>query len=109
MRRGNNATWRRPREFDRNTNPNSKSLSPQATTTFSTALFSMADWNPSNWILAQQVTAASVTITLPNHLSRLLMGCTDSPPLLLRGVGASQQCPLGSVVSYQMYAEVRIF
>eukprot|EP00729_Bicosta_minor_P013150 gene13150-26895_t len=26
-----------------------------ATTTFSTALFSMADWNPSNWILAQQV------------------------------------------------------
>ena len=34
------------------------------------------------------------------------MGCTDP---LRRGVGAPHQCPLGSVASYLVYADVRTF
>ena len=33
------------------------------------------------------------------------MGCTDP---LKRGVGAPHQCPLGSVASYLIYADVRL-
>ena len=40
------------------------------------------------------------------RLSRTLMGCADPPS---KGVGAPLQCPLGSVASYLVYADVRTF
>ena len=52
-----------------------------------------------------------VTTLPPNHFVFRKLENTDGVrrPHLAKGVGAVHQCPLGSVASYLIYADVRAF